>query len=121
MLEPGFEQSYRVTSSEPERARLILDPDIQQRLVLLPSLEFRLGSIQTLLPPDYWTGEPLRGLPRSLRRLWMIRIPGKLSKIPAVEEVVEAGILLARQVDKNCSPPGTPDLTAFETSEGPWL
>ena len=122
MLDPEFEQAYRVTSSEPERARMILDPDIQRHLIRFRKLEFRLGSVETLLPPDYWRGQD-PGTERRLRRLWMIQVPGKQGQHGAVSEVVETGSKIARNVAKNCLPPNTPDLAAFMTakSEAPWL
>lgn len=121
MLDPGFEQVYRVACSEPERARLILDPDVQQRLSRLPKLEFRLGSVETLLPPDHWGGVASVEDRRS-RCLWMIRLPTRRLDQRVADAALEVGKMLARQVAKNCLPPGTPDRAAFETAKSDvWL
>jgi hypothetical protein len=121
LFDAAFAAAYRVKSSEPERVRLILDPDIQQRLTRLRGLEFRLGSLETLLPPDYWRGRG-PGPERRLRRLWMLRVPGR-EKDVAREELVRVGRMLARSVAAHCLPPGTPDPADFLTarSELPWL
>jgi len=121
-IDAGFERVYRVVTSEPDRARLILDPDAQQRLTRLAGSEFRLGSAETLLPPDYWSALG-PDADRRLRRLWMIHVPGKRDARRDLHEHAAIGAALARSVSKHCLPPGTADRSAFETrrSEAPWL
>jgi hypothetical protein len=122
MLDPRFERAFRIVTNEPERARLILDPDLQQRLLASLKIELRVGSFDSLLPPDYWPRDETKP-ERRLRRLWMIRVPGKLEKVGSPETLVEIGRLLARGLAKHCLPPLTPDVSEFETrsSEGEWL
>lgn len=122
LLDPLFEQSFRVVSRERDRVRLIVDPEIQQRLAHLGRLEFRLGSFHSLLPPEYGRLEETRSGSR-LRRLWMIRVPNRRGRSLPTEELVEVGRLLAQRVAKHCLAPGTPDLSDFETgrAEGQWL
>ena len=121
MLDPVFESSFRIASSEADRARLILEPEIQQRLLRLPRAELGLGSFDSMLPREYSSGEGA-AQDRRLRRLWMIRLPGKLAKLAAPEELAEIGRLLTLCVEKHCLPPGSPDRSQFETaaSEG-WI
>jgi hypothetical protein len=126
MLDPRFEQAFMIVTSEPERARLILDPDLQQRLLAAEKIELRVGSFDSLLPPEYWAPDETKP-ERRLRRLWMIRVPGKLEKIASSrasqDELVALGRLVARGLTKHCLPPLTPDVSEFETgsSEGQWL
>jgi hypothetical protein len=121
MLDPRFEEAFRIHTSEPERARLIVDPEIQHKLLTLAKLDFRLGSMDSLLTPEYWVGDAKTD--RKVRRLWMLRVPGKLTEGTRVDALVEAAKLLAGSVTKHCLPPGTPDLAEFQTtaSEGQWI
>jgi hypothetical protein len=123
LLDPLFDRSFRVVTKEPERARLIVDPEIQHRLARLGKLEFRLGSFHSLLPPEYGLRESDRST-RRLRRLWMIRVPKLRAKKPLpAAELAEVGQLLAQRVAAHCRQPGSPDLSDFETgrAEGQWL
>ena len=117
VLDPGFDRTWRVVCSEPERAGLVFDPDVQNGFTRLPKLELRLGSAESLLPPDYWRTTGLAH-DRRLRRLWMVRIPGKHAKLASrIPEIVDAARALAHGVTKHCPPPGTPDRSAFETKK----
>lgn len=121
-LDPLFARSFRISSREPERAVLAVSPEIQHRLAGLGRLELRLGSFDSLLPPDYRQPEQTPA-DRRLRGLWMIRVPiRKRSRIPR-DELADLGRLLAKSIAKHCLPPGTPDLSEFRTgrSEGQWL
>ncbi len=121
-LDSLFDGSFRILSREPERALLIVSPEIQLRLAQLGKLEFRIGSFDSLLPPDYRQAEQTKA-ERQLRRLWMIRVPMKRRTPAAREGLAEVGRLLAKSIAKHCRPPGTTDLREFRTSraEGQWL
>ena len=127
MLDPAFERAFTVASGEPDRARLILEPGLQQQLLRWPRAELRLGSYESLLPRDYCSGDdPARlGQVRRLRALWMIRLPGTLAKLSGPEEIEALGVLgrgLAEAVAKHCLPPAGPDARGFETgSSEAWL
>ncbi len=121
-LDPLFDRCFRILSREPERALLIVSPEIQLRLAQLGKLEFRIGSFDSLLPPDYRQPEETKA-ERQLRRLWMIRVPIKRRTTVVREALAEVGRLLAKSTAKHCLPPGTPDLSEFRTAraEGQWL
>ena len=120
-LDPLFDRSFRILSREPERAVLIVSSEIQHRLAQLGKLEFRIGSFDSLLPPDYRPPEQTQA-ERQLRRLWMIRVRVKRTPVPR-EELARVGRLLAKSIVVHCLPPGTPDLSEFRTAraEGQWL
>jgi hypothetical protein len=119
---PEFTRAFRVATNDPNRVRSILGPEVQDRLLALPKLDLRVGSLHSLLTPEYWADEDLAAQ-RKIRGLWMVRIPGRLSKKTAVAEMLEAGELVSRAVTKHCMPPQTADRSDFETTsrEGQWV
>lgn len=121
-VDPHFDRCFRILSRQPDLAVLVVSPEIQHRLSQLGKLEFRLGSCDSLLPPEYRQPNETK-LGRRLRRLWMMRVPLERRGPVPREELAEAGRLLARSVAKHCLPPGAADLDAFRTgrAEGQWL
>jgi hypothetical protein len=124
MLDPVFESAFKIVSGEPERARMILEPALQQGLLRWPRAELRLGSYESLLPREYCAGEQAASS-RRLRTLWMIRVPGTLAKLSGPDEtraLAELGCLLADAASRHCLPPGSPEAGDFQTKDNEaWL
>jgi hypothetical protein len=114
MLDPVFEAAFRITTREPERARVILDPEIQRRLLAARGVELRLGSFESLLPREYAVAAGVSD-GRRLRRLWMLQVPGTLPKCRDASALGELGLRVAAAVEKHALPPGTPDRAPYET------
>ena len=117
MLDPLFEAAFRIQSAEPDRARLILEPELQRQLLERRRIELRLGSFESLLPREYGN---LAGAAedRRLRRLWMMRVPGRVEKLADAESLGALGAQLAVAVAKHALPPGKPDRASYETGPG---
>lgn len=121
MLDPLFEDAFRIVTREPERARLVLEPEIQRRLLACGRVELRLGSFDSLLPREYSPGRDA-SRERRLRALWMLRVPGRLERLADASELGELGRLLAAAVARHCLPPCGPETAAFQTGDSEsWL
>lgn len=94
-----FDAAFTVRTNHPELAKLALGPEVRSALLKEENVQFKTGSITSLLrAPEYF---PEIKTDRNVREYWMISQYGKMDGATA-ERLRSLGLSIAASVEQAC-------------------